>query len=487
MEKNVFLPYQSAWIADKAQVKICEKSRRIGLTWAQAADDVLLAATEGRDGMDVLYISFNQDMTREYIETCAGWAKRYGKIAGEVGEVVLKDGDEREIKAFRIDFASGHKILALSSRPSNLRGKQGRVVIDEAAFVEDLPELLKAAMALLMWGGQVVVISTHNGVDNAFNELVQDTLSGRFPYSHHRITLDDALADGLYQRICKVAKRTWTADAEVVWRTDLIKTYGDGADEELFCIPNRSTGAYLTSAMIEACMADAPVFAWTPPADFVDWPVSAAETVTAQWLRETVDPILAELPNGRCHFVGGDFGRSGDLSVFWALTEQQNLTLATPFTVELRNCPYRTQQQILFHIIDALPRFSGLALDARGNGSALAEFARQAYGPAQVEEVMISEGWYRETMPKLKARIEDKTVILPKNADILSDLRSLRVVKGVARIPDARGKDATGKRHGDAAVALAMAIHAREKLGSMEPWSCETVNVLGKGISFAGF
>ncbi|MEG2204793.1 MAG: putative dsRNA-binding protein, partial [Oscillospiraceae bacterium] len=34
------------------------------------------------------------------------------------------------------------------------------------------------------------------------------------------------------------------------------------------------------------------------------------------------------------------------------------------------------QQQILFYIIDALPRFSGLALDARGNGSALAEFAR---------------------------------------------------------------------------------------------------------------
>ena len=161
--------------------------------------------------------------------------------------------------------------------------------------------------------------------------------------------------------------------------------------------------------------------------------------MTKQWLREHVDPLLAELPSGRCHFVGGDFGRSGDLSVFWPVTEHADLTLATPFTVELRNCPYRTQQQILFHMIDSLPRFSGLALDARGNGSALAEFARQEYGPEQVEEVMISESWYRETMPKLKSRIEDKTVILPKSADVLSDLRSLRVVKGVARVPDARG------------------------------------------------
>jgi hypothetical protein len=55
-------------------------------------------------------------------------------------------------------------------------------------------------------------------------------------------------------------------------------------------------------------------------------------------------------------------------------------------------------------------------------------------------------------------------------------------------VPDVRGKDATGKRHGDAAVALAMAIHAREKLGSVEPWSCETVDVLtGQRFLFDGF
>ena len=254
---------------------------------------------------------------------------------------------------------------------------------------------------------------------------------GKRDYSLHRTTLDDALVDGLYRKICQSQGKPWTREAEERWRERLIADYGEGADEELFCIPNRSSGAYLTSAMIEACMFDGvPVITWTPPAeDFVDWSLLAAEAVTKQWLREYVDPLLAELPAERCHFVGGDFGRS-----------------------------------------------------------ALAEFARQEYGPEQVEEVMISENWYRETMPKLKSRIEDKTVTLPKNADVLSDLRSLRVVKGVARVPDTRSKDATGKRHGDAAVALAMAIHAREKLGGVEPWSCETVDVLaGQRFSFEGF
>ena len=483
---DVLLPYQKAWLGDKSPVKVVEKSRRIGLTWAQALDDVLKASTSGRDGMDVLYISFNQDMTREYIDTCAEWAKKLQIVAGKVNEDIFRDGDEREIKAFRIDFASGHKILALSNRPSNLRGKQGRVIIDEAAFVEDLPELLKAALALLMWGGQVIIISTHDGAENPFNELIQDVRAGNLPYSLHRITLDDALSAGLYRRICRVTKQDWTPEAEEAWRADLIKTYGDGADEELFCIPRQSSGAYLTTGMIEACMETAPVLTWTPPAgDFVDWPLTVAERYTKGWIEEQLEPLLSGLPKDRAHFCGVDFGRSGDLSVFWPATEEKDLRLVPPFVLELRNCPHRTQQQILFAVLDALPRFSGVSLDARGNGSALAEAARQQYGPGRVREVMISEGWYRETMPLLKAGIEDKTLLLPRDAGILSDFRSLRVVKGVARVPEQRVKDKTGGRHGDSAVACAMMLDARKELGAAEPW--EYVGVALTGMDMRGW
>ena len=483
---DVLLPYQKMWLGDKSPVKVVEKSRRIGLTWAQALDDVLKASTSGRDGMDVLYISFNQDMTREYIDTCAEWAKKLQIVAGKVNEDIFRDGDEREIKAFRIDCASGHKILALSNRPSNLRGKQGRVIIDEAAFVEDLPELLKAALALLMWGGQVIVISTHDGAENPFNELIQDVRAGNLPYSLHRITLDDALSAGLYRRICRVTKQDWTPEAEEAWRADLIKTYGDGADEELFCIPRQSSGAYLTTAMIEACMEAIPVLTWTPPAEnFVDWPLPVAERYTRGWIAERVEPLLAGLPKDRAHFCGVDFGRSGDLSVFWPATEEKDLRLVPPFVLELRNCPHRTQEQILFAILDRMPRFSGVSLDARGNGSALAESARQQYGPGLVREVMISESWYRETMPLLKSGIEDKALRLPKDAGILSDFRSLRVVKGVARVPEQRTKDKTGGRHGDSAVACAMMLDARKELGSAEPW--EYVGIPMNGFDLNGW
>ena len=202
-----FCRIKRKWLADKASVKVVEKSRRVGLTWAQAHDDTLLAATSGRYGMDVLYISSQPGHDAGVYRGL----RRLGEASpacGRKGQRGRVQGRGRKgIKAFRIDFASGRKILALSNRPSNLRGKQGRVIIDEAAFVEDLPELFEGGAGPLDVGRQVIIISTHNGADNAFNQLVQDVRAGNLPYSPHRITLDDALHDGLYRRICQVTEK----------------------------------------------------------------------------------------------------------------------------------------------------------------------------------------------------------------------------------------------------------------------------------------
>lgn len=476
---DLLIPYQRRWVADRARVKVWEKSRRIGASYCEALASVLEAAkSREAGGQSTYYLSYNKEMTQQFIKDCAFWAKVVNAAAGEVEELVLRDED-KDITVYRIRFASGYDIWGLPSEPRSLRSKQGRVILDEAAFVDDLRELLKAALALLMWGGSVLVMSTHNGEDNPFNELIQDIRAGRKQYSLHRTTLDDALTDGLYRTICRTTGQDWTPEAEEAWQAALIADYGDGADEELFCIPSKSSGAYLTRPLLESCMVPGiPVIRWEPPAkDFVDWPLEQAEAHTLAWLEDNVGPLLAGLPSDRPHYFGQDFGRSGDLTVFWPATEEKDLRLVPPFVLELRDCPHRTQQQLLFAILDGLPRFSGVSLDARGNGSALAEAARQEYGPGLVREVMISESWYREIMPLLKAGIEDKTLLLPKNSDILSDFRSLRVIKGVARVPEQRTKDRTGGRHGDSAVACAMMLDARKELGAEEPWECETVDM----------
>ncbi|MFC7419358.1 hypothetical protein ACFQNF_05645 [Iodobacter arcticus] len=464
----VLLPYQQRWVADISPVKVIEKSRRIGLSWAEAADSALLSASQS--GMDTWYIGYNKDMAQEFIRDCADWAKHYSLAAGEIEEteeVFINGDDEKAILAFVIRFASGHRITALSSRPNNLRGKAGRVIIDEAGFHEQLDELLKAAMALLMWGGQVHVISTHNGVDNLFNALINDVRSGKKPYSIHRTTFDDALAEGLYRRICLRLGKDWTAEEEAKWADGIRAFYGDDVEEELNCIPKNSGGAWLSRALIESRMnKDTPLLRYKCDEGFELLADYIREAECGDWLEKHLAPLLAKLPADAISFNGEDFGRSGDLSVHVPLIQMQNLVRRVPFILELRNVPFRQQEQICFYLLDRLPRFMGGAFDARGNGQALAEYAMQRYGISRIQQVMLTEGWYREHMPPVKAALEDGNLIdLPKDADILDDLRAIEVVRGVPRIAEKRstGED-KGKRHGDAAVALALALFASREL-----------------------
>lgn len=464
------MPPQQRWVADTSQLKVCEKSRRTGLTWAEASDDVLIAGS-ARDagGMNVYYIGYNMDMAIEFIEACAMWARVFGQAAEaiEEGEELFKDGnDEKAIKTYTIRFASGYRIVALSSRPANLRGKQGVVVIDEAAFHGQLDELLKAAIALLMWGGKVRVISTHNGVDNPFNQLIQDIRAGKRSGSIHRIPFDEAIAEGLYERICLRQGTPWSAETEAAWMASIYKFYGDAASEELDVVPAQGSGAWLSGVLIEARMYTAPVFRYTCPPGFEKEPDGYRYGVIQDWLNEEIAPELAKLDRSLQSVMGEDFGRTGDLTVITPGQIMQDLTRRVPFMLELRNMPHRQQEQILFFVCDRLPNFVKSAVDARGNGSAVAEFLAQRYGYARVELVMLSEGWYRLQMPPLKAAFEDGTILLPRDKDVATDLRLVKLVNGVARVPDARssGKDG-GQRHGDAAISIAMMHYASRNPG----------------------
>ena len=465
-DDGVLLPYQKRWIADSAQVKIAEKSRRTGLTWAEAADAVLAAAADKKaGGTNHYYVGSNKEMAREFIDACAMWARSFDRAASEVHEDIFIDDDgAKEILTFVVYFPqSGFKVQALSSRPSNLRGMQGNVTIDEAAFHDQLAEVLKAALALTMWGAKVRLISTHNGVENLFNEMIQDSRSGKKRYSIHRITLDDACREGLYQRICLVTGQQWSEENEAQWKANLLSDTAtrEDAEEEYYCVPKQGGGAYLSRALIEARMVDAPVIRFEGSADFNAWPEQVRAAEMKDWCEEHLKALLTQLNPDLCHAFGEDFGRSGDLTVIAPVEIQQNLLRTVPFTVELRNVPFKQQEQVLFYVVDRLPRLTGGKLDARGNGQYLAEQAAYRYGSGRIEQVMLSQAWYLENMPKFKAAFEDATIEIPRDQDVLNDLRAVQVIKGIPKIPEGKtNAKGTQQRHGDAAIALCLAYNA---------------------------
>jgi len=270
-----------------------------------------------------------------------------------------------------------------------------------------------------------------------------------------------------YQRVCLRLGKTWSAEDEAAWMAGVYAFYGDGAEEELDCIPANSGGTWLSRALIESRMSpDTPVLRWECAPGFELLPDHIRVAEARDWLDAGMAPLLKALPHDAISFNGEDFGRSGDLTVHVPLIQTQNLVRRVPFMVELRNVPFRQQEQIAFYLLDRLPRFTGAAFDARGNGQFLAEYAMQRYGASRIQQVMLTESWYREHMPPVKAALEDGTLTdLPRDADVLADMRAVEVIKGVPRIPDKRttGED-KGKRHGDAAVAVALAYFASREI-----------------------
>jgi len=455
---DVLLPYQKNWMSDDSILKIAEKSRRTGLTWAEAADQVLAASSsKSAGGTNCYYVGSNKEMAVEFIEACAMWAKAFNKAASEIEEEVFKDED-KDILTFNIRFASGFKIQALSSRPSNMRGRQGNVCIDEAAFHDALDELLKAALALTMWGSKIRIISTHNGVDNLFNELIQDSRAGKKDYTVHRITLDDACEMGLYKRICQIQKIEWTQQAEDEWKAGLRKNTAstEDAEEEYDCVPKQGGGTYISRALREMRTHDAPVLRYSGTAEFNLWPEHIREAEIKDWCDKHLKPLLAQLnPNFR-HVFGEDFGRSGDLTVLSPMAITQMLKREVPFMVELHNVPFKQQEQVVYYICDRLPRFSAAKFDARGNGSYIAEQAQYRYGVDVVEKVMLTQNWYLENMPRFKSAFEDDEIVIPKDSDVADDIGAIQVIKGIPKLPEGK-TDAKKTRHGDAAISLVMA------------------------------
>ena len=422
---DLLLAYQQRLLSAVAAsaLVVCEKSRRIGATWALAADAVLRAgASRAAGGSNVMYISYAMDMTREFVDACAMFARVFAQGLSGIDEFLFRDEDgDRSINAFRIDFASGFKIQALSSAPRALRGKQGLIIIDEAAFVDNLGELLKAAMAMTVWGGRVVVISTHNGVDNAFNRLLDDIRSEQQAGLVVRITFEDAVKDGLAERVALMKGEAVNDNTRADFEAEVRAFYGRNAGEELDVIPNSGKGS------------------WLLPAD-----VS----------RATSDAVGPEAYGGGYCFVGWDVARKTDLSVMYVL-EDQNGTLVEIERVELRDTSFRAQHEI-FDTLMRKYKVLRAGIDETGMGSPVVEDVQDRHGSTRVVGVGFTSASKLDMATVLRDRFEAGTLAIGDDPLLRTDLLSIKKTGGSGGIPILR-EDGSSDAHADRFWALALA------------------------------
>ena len=462
-DTDLLLPYQKAWIEDDSQLKIWEKSRRIGASWAEALNSVL--QTQEENAQNTYYLSYNKDMARQFIADCKSWAEAINAAAKVLQEEII---DERgnSFTVYRIKFNNGKEIVGLPGVAYAIRGKAGRIVLDEAAFTGEFDEIKKAALALLIWGGSYSIISTHNGDDSPFCLFLKDIREGKEQkWSVHRTTFSDAVRQGLYKRICLKNGKKWTARGESAFVKEIRDIYKSNAEEELDAIPSRSGSKYFPYGMLAVCTVSAdklPIvrldcedgFMWVDPL--------ARKKEIDGWFNAEVKPLLRAIA-GPC-FLGQDFARSGNLSVIWIGEERTRQKLEGKIIIELNNVPYDQQWQVLW-LINLNCTLGNAAIDSRGNGQALAEAAAQRL-PCGAEMVMITRAWYAGIFQKLKSRLEDRDFPLPDDQYILSDFGIIILKNGQPVIPGEEKTDRGGaksRRHGDGAVAAAMCLYAWEE------------------------
>ena len=369
-----FLPYQQRWITDESPLKLYEKSRRIGITYATSYRAVRKCLREKKGSSFVQWVSSRDALTaKEFVtDYVAMWCREANAVAkGLQGEDVEVVDEARGITAFVVRFLNGSRICSLSSNPLAFAGKGGDVLLDEMDLHEDQATLYAMAYPCITWGGQLEIVSAYDsdGSENTefarlCKEAKEDNPKG---FSFHRTTLDDAIAEGFVEKVneAKAAKgrpvQTREEFREQIRRGCISR---DAFESQYMCIPNQARGQQLIE-----------------PADLL------RATVRLDVLRRHFESDLSDRSDladghfwrgffaGRRHAFGYDIGRTGDLTSIW-VNRISGETAGLAALITMRGIRFETQKSVVRALLDAGGVGCG---DKTGLGMAVCEDLEEHY------------------------------------------------------------------------------------------------------------
>ena len=429
----LLLPYQRRWVLDTARIKVMEKSRQIGISWASAYSLVRRKALAGAR-YDAWVSSRDEIQARLFLDDCRHFAGILHTAVKDLGVQLIEDE-----KTYVLEFANGCKINSMSSSADAQAGKRGDRLLDEFALHKDPRKLYAIAYPGITWGGQLEMVSTHRGSHNFFNEIITEIREKGNPkkISLHRVTLEDALNDGfLYRLQQKLPPDDERQEMDEADYFNFIR--GGCADEESFlqeymCVPADDASAFLTCDMIAACEYD------RNPANLSDC------------------SDLSDLTDSKALYIGVDVGRNHDLTVIWVNGFEAERHLCRRLIV-LENRKFSEQEEILYSFL-ALPNMRRCCIDASGLGMQLAERAAEKFGSYRVEGVKFSGPVKEELAYPFRAVFEDRNIRIPNDPKLRADLRAIKketTAAGNIRFSADRGENG----HSDRFWAGALSVHA---------------------------
>jgi hypothetical protein len=159
------------WALMTTRLVIILKARQLGISWICCWYALWLCFFQ--PGKVVLCFSKGQAEANELLRRIKDLHDRLPDWMRQAGPVLIKDNTEELV------WANGSRVRSLPASQGAGRGHTASLVIlDEAAFLQFADQLFTALKPTIDAGGQLVVISTANGIGNLFHRLWTKAVAG---------------------------------------------------------------------------------------------------------------------------------------------------------------------------------------------------------------------------------------------------------------------------------------------------------------------
>lgn len=133
-----FLPYQARWCADRSRIKLVEKSRQVGFSWATSND--LVAQAVRADAKYDFWVSSRDEMqARLFLQDCKAFADGYDKMI-EATSMALLEGMSLGLPTIASDYGGNPFVITSGQNGLLFPSKDSAALADAMAELMDHPE-----------------------------------------------------------------------------------------------------------------------------------------------------------------------------------------------------------------------------------------------------------------------------------------------------------------------------------------------------------
>lgn len=347
--------YQVRFLTDGSRKRAMLKARQIGLSETLMYDGAQEALTTRK--RDVYFVSVNFSSSKELLRGALKWIK----IAHLLSPLLAKSAPIVRESATTVELGNGSRIIALPCRPGAVRGKTGSIYLDECDHYLNPRELWKAIAPAISSNPKlrITLSTTPLGQRGLLYSIFEEGKDDG--WSLHKVDVHDAIRDGHPESVLELkadyTEEDWAQEFECAFVGDSDRYFGH------------------------------------------------------DWMRRcwSAEPVLEGAST-----IGMDVGRINDRSAYSEILRVDDRAGLGRWDLLSRGMDHVAQFEHMREVIDETEP-QRVIVDARGEGSGLADFLAHHYGRQMVQRLSVTEGYYQEAIPALKRAGEQGRLFLPRD------------------------------------------------------------------------